>query len=202
MKKTITYIICILFCALFLCAMPVSGEEKLYDNVIRLHVLANSNEDFDQTLKLKVRDKVLLKYGEELSKIGNIEEATKSVEALLDEIRATAEEVIDQEGFSYSVECFFDREYYPERVYENTSFPAGNYLSLRIVIGEGEGKNWWCVLFPPLCLTTAYGDTIGSDDSVPVGLTPEQYKLITKTDDVKYILKFKMLEILESIFEK
>ncbi len=202
MKKTLTYIICILLCALFLCAMPVSGEEKLYDSVIRLHVLANSNEDCDQALKLKIRDEILKKYGEELSKTENIEEASEKVELLLNDIKSTSEQVIKDEGYSYSVQCFFDMEYYPTRVYENASFPAGNYLSLRVVIGAGEGKNWWCVLFPPLCLTTAYGDTVGQDDSVPVGLTPEQYKLITKTDDTKYVLKFKMLEILESIFEK
>ena len=202
MKKTLTYICCILFCALFLCAMPVSGEEKLYDNVIRLHVLANSNEEQDQALKLKIRDEILEKYGEELSATESIEEASERVALLLEDIKSTSEKVIEDEGYSYSVECFFDREYYPERVYEKATFPAGNYLSLRVIIGEGEGKNWWCVLFPPLCLTTAYGDTVGEEDSIPVGLTPEQYKLITKTDDVKYVLKFKMLEILESIFEK
>jgi stage II sporulation protein R len=181
--------------------MPVSGEEKLYDSVIRLHVLANSNEDYDQELKLKVRDAILEKYAEELLATENIKEASERVEFLLEDIEATSERVIEDEGYSYSVKCFFDREYYPERVYEKATFPAGNYLSLRVVIGEGEGKNWWCVLFPPLCLTTAYGDTVGDEDSIPVGLTPEQYKLITKTDDVKYVLKFKMLEILESIFE-
>ena len=101
-----------------------------------------------------------------------------------------------------NVSAYFDREYYPERVYENTRFPSGNYISLRVIIGEGKGQNWWCVLFPPLCLSTSYGDKVEVDDSIPVGLTPEQYRVITKSDDVKYVLKFKMLELLEELFEK
>ena len=202
MKKTVTYVICILLSTLFIAAMPLKDEEKLYDNVIRLHILANSDRAEDQSLKLKVRDEVLLQYSERLGKAENIEEASQEVEALLSEITKTAESVIKKEGYEYTVNAFFDREYYPERVYENTHFPSGNYISLRIIIGEGKGQNWWCVLFPPLCLSTAYGDKVETDDSIPVGLTPEQYRVITKSDDVKYVLKFKMLEILEEIFEK
>ena len=202
MKKTVTYVICILLSTLFIAAMPLKDEEKLYDNVIRLHILANSDSEQDQSLKLKVRDEVLLQYSERLGKAENIEEASQEVEALLSEITKTAESVIKKEEYEYTVNAFFDREYYPERVYENTHFPSGNYISLRIIIGEGKGQNWWCVLFPPLCLSTAYGDKVETDDSIPVGLTPEQYRVITKSDDVKYVLKFKMLEILEEIFER
>ena len=202
MKKTVAYVICVLLSTLFIAAMPLNGEEKLYDNVIRLHILANSDTEQDQSLKIKVRDEILARYSERLMEAENIEQASSEVKALLSEITETAEAVIRGEGYEYTVSACFDREYYPERVYENTHFPSGNYISLRIIIGEGKGQNWWCVLFPPLCLSTAYGDKVETDDSIPVGLTPEQYRLITKSDDVKYVLKFKMLEILEEIFER
>ena len=202
MKKTVTYVICILLSTLFIAAMPQKNEEKLYDNVIRLHILANSDSEDDQSLKLKVRDEILLKYSDDLRQAENIDEATSEVKALLEEITKTAETVIKNEGYEYTVNAYFDREYYPERKYENTCFPSGNYISLRLIIGEGKGQNWWCVLFPPLCLSTAYGDKVEADDSIPVGLTPEQYRIITKNKDVKYVLKFKMLEVLEQIFER
>lgn len=200
MKKIVTYVVCILMSALFIGAMPLSGEEKLYDNVIRLHILANSDSEEDQNLKLKIRDEILLKYGERLKETENIESASKEVELLLNDIKNTAKEIITSEGYDYSVETVFGREYYPKRQYNDIYFPAGNYISLRVVIGEGKGKNWWCVLFPPICLSGAYGDSVEIDDSVPVGLTPEQYKIISNSKDVKYVLKFKMLEILESVF--
>ena len=202
MKKTVTYVICILLSTLFIAAMPQKDEEKLYDNVIRLHILANSDSEEDQSLKLKVRDEILSQYSDALSQAKNIDEATVEVKALLEEITETAKDVIKNEGYEYTVKAYFDREYYPEREYENTCFPSGNYISLRIIIGEGKGQNWWCVLFPPLCLSTAYGDKVETDDSIPVGLTPEQYRIITKSKDVKYVLKFKMLEVLEQIFER
>ncbi len=202
MKKIITYVVCILLSVVFISAMPMSGEEKLYDNVIRLHIVANSDSEEDQNLKLKIRDEILLRYGERLKDTENIENASREVELLLNEIENTAQEIIKEEGYNYLVSTAFGREYYPKRQYEDIYFPAGNYISLRIIVGEGEGKNWWCVLFPPLCLSGAYGDSINLDDSVPVGLTPEQYKIISKSKDVKYILKFKMLEILESAFQR
>ena len=108
-----------------------------------------------------------------------------------------------EEGCNHPIDILLGEEYYPERDYGNFHFPAGNYISLRVVIGKGEGKNWWCVLFPPLCLSTAYGDSVvKTEEAIPVGLSPEQYKIITKSNDVKYVVKFKVLEILEGIFEK
>ena len=203
MKKILICVVCILLSALFIAAMPMEGEEKLYDNVIRLHVLANSDSEEDQALKLKVRDAILKEYSDVLSSAETIDTAKEKVEVLLSNIKDTATKTLAEEGCDYHVEVLLGEEYYPKREYDNFHFPAGNYISLRIVIGEGEGKNWWCVLFPPLCLSTAYGDSVvQNEESIPVGLSPEQYKIITKSDDVKYVVKFKVLEILEGIFEK
>ncbi len=199
MKKLLACIICVLLSTLLISALPVDGEEKLYDNVIRLHIIANSNSVEDQQLKLKIRDEILKCYSERLASVQSIDRAEEEVISLLDEIKETAHKVVEREGYSYSIEVDLGTEYYPTRDYEELHFPAGNYTSLRIIVGDGEGKNWWCVLFPPLCVSTAYGDRIQADDSVPVGLTPEQYRIISKSDDVKYVVKFKVLELLEGI---
>ena len=200
MKKIIACIVCILLSSLMVAAIPTEGEEKLYDNVIRLHIIANSNSEEDQALKIKIRDRILLDYSDQLKSIQSIDAATETVTALLEDINNTVKEVIKSEGYTYDAETVIGTEYYPTRDYGELQFPSGNYTSLRIIVGAGEGKNWWCVLFPPLCVSTAYGDTITADDSVPVGLTPEQYRIITKSDDVKYVVKFKVLEILEDLF--
>ena len=199
MKKLLSCIICILLSTLLISALPVDGEEKLYDNVIRLHIIANSNSDEDQELKLKIRDEILMRYSERLASVQSIERAEEEVLCLLEDIRETARKVCEREGYDYAIEIDLGTEYYPTREYGELHFPAGNYTSLRVIVGEGEGKNWWCVLFPPLCVSTAYGDTIYADDSVPVGLTPEQYRIISKSDDVKYVVKFKVLELLEGL---
>ena len=99
MKKTVVYVICILLSALFIAAMPLNGEEKLYDNVIRLHILANSDSQQDQSLKLKVRDEILCRYSARLSDSENIEQATEKVNTLLSEIEETAADVIKKEGY-------------------------------------------------------------------------------------------------------
>lgn len=199
MKKIFACIICILLSTLLISAIPLDGEEKLYENVIRLHIIANSNSDEDQALKLKIRDKILLEYSKKLANTESVDKATEAVVTLIDEINATAQQVVESEGYNYNVETVLGTEYYPTREYGELHFPSGNYTSLRIIVGDGEGKNWWCVLFPPLCVSTAYGDAITADDSVPVGLTPEQYRIISKSEDTKYVIKFKVLEMLEEL---
>ncbi len=200
MKRTLIYMISLLLCALLIAALPVSGEEKIYQSVVRLHVLANSDSEDDQALKLLVRDEILKEYGPLLAEEGAIEGSIEKIRELLPDIQKSAEEVIKREGYAYTVSCSFGEEEYPERQYGDYSFPAGTYLSLRISIGEGVGKNWWCVLFPPLCLDMAKGEVL-EDDALAVGLTSEEYKLISGSKNGGYILKFKALEVLEGVFK-
>ena len=183
--------------------LPMSGESDLYDKVIRLHVLANSDSDEDQNLKLKVRDEVLFAMGDKLSCEMSREDAESVIAEELDNIKITAEEKIRELGYSYSVNVSLGEEKYPEREYDELTLPAGRYTSLRVEIGKAQGQNWWCVVFPPLCLSAA-----GSKNSAPsneealikVGFTEEQYKIITENDKPKYRLKFKIVEIFESLF--
>ena len=189
------YILC-LFLAVFLVAvLPVAGEEALYDDVLRLHILANSDSEEDQALKLTVRDEILALYGDRLGACNDKAAAEKEVLALQEDIRQTAEATVRAAGYTYPVAVSLSRESYPTRDYEDVSLPAGSYASLRLVIGKGEGQNWWCVLFPPMCV----GSAVSVDDSsIPVGLSPAEYRLISEGGS--YRIKFKILEMVEGWF--
>ncbi len=177
--------------------LPVNGEEKIYDNMIRLHVIANSDSDEDQALKLLVRDAVLDTVSK-LPRATSFSEAETGIRTHGDEILSAAEKVVSENGSDDGVKVYFDTEKYPVRYYEGFSLPAGEYTSLRVVIGEGKGHNWWCVLFPPLC--TACGEEEREDEFIEAGFTSEEYSLIKKDSGTKYKVRFRILEILSDVF--
>ena len=142
---------------LFIGLFPVHGEEEIYDEVVRLHVLAHSDEEEDQALKLVVRDRVLACSADLLEGVEGREAAEKTLRASLETLCYEAQKCIWEEGFDYAVEVVLGKEKYPTREYESFCFPSGEYLSLQVRIGEAKGKNWWCVVFPTLCLP-ATGD--------------------------------------------
>ena len=192
-----------LFLALVLLAgafliLPVHGEAGVYDSVIRLHVLANSDSDEDQALKLTVRDAVLEKTEELLAGVETREEAEEILRKSLSEIEAAAARALTEHGCADGVSVTLAREKYPRRTYEGLAFPAGEYLSLQVKIGNAEGHNWWCVLFPPMCLSAAACDREAV--CLSAGLTEEQYRLITESESGKYKLRFKILEVAEELF--
>ncbi len=181
---------------LFIGLMPVRGEADIYDSVIRLHVLANSDSEEDQALKLQVRDAILSVTAPLLSDCTDRDSAKILLEENRDELQAVAEEVIAQAGRSDPVSIQFGEESYPERTYDSLCFPSGTYLSLRVCIGDAAGKNWWCCLFPPLCLGTSTVPVEKAEESfISVGLSPSQYKIITETDKPVYKVRFKILEL-------
>ena len=174
--------------------LPIHSEAAIYDNVLRLHVLANSDSSEDQALKLEVRDRILEETATLFKDCKSKDEAREAVESNLDKIREIAEQTVREAGYEYGVSVSLGEEEYPTKNYEECCFPAGEYLSLRVMIGEAEGENWWCVLFPPLCL-----DAAGESREVfaEVGLTDEQYSFITETDTAQYKVRFKLLEVIE-----
>ena len=174
--------------------LPIHSEAAIYDNVLRLHVLANSDSSEDQALKLEVRDRILEETATLFKNCKSKDEAREAVESNLDKIREIAEQTVREAGYEYGVSVSLGEEEYPTKNYEECCFPAGEYLSLRVMIGEAEGENWWCVLFPPLCI-----DAAGESREVfaEVGLTDEQYSFITETDNPKYKVRFKLLEVIE-----
>ncbi len=186
---------------LFIGLFPVHGEEEIYDTVVRLHVLANSDTEEDQALKMKVRDAILEVTSPLLSECGSQDEARALLLSHEKELLSAAERVIAAEGYEYPVSITLDLEDYPARDYDSFCFPAGEYLSLRVLIGDAEGKNWWCCLFPPLCLgsATASSDT-AEEEFVAVGLTPSQYKIITESDKPVYKVRFRILEVFQKLW--
>lgn len=201
------YVAIVILCVVLmgLSFLPVHGEEKIYDTVVRLHVLANSDSEEDQALKLRVRDAVLAVTAPLVEGCRTQAEAMEVLEAHLDDLEAAARAVIDAEGRTdaegrpEAVAVMLGEEEYPTRVYESCAFPAGTYVSLRVAIGEAAGQNWWCVLFPPLCLSSATADA--KDEFVQVGLTKDQYGIITETGKTKYKVRFKLLEIVQGWFD-
>ncbi len=172
------------------------------NNLIRFHVIANSDAPMDQALKLKVRDKVI----NEMSKKFNtkdIEEAKEIILDNIDDIEKMASEEIQKNGYSYPVRVALEESKFPTKNYGNIALPAGTYEALRVVIGSGQGKNWWCVLFPPLCFIDVKN---GLTDQQTKGelkqvLTEDEYNMIstaaTANGEVPMKLKFKVVEILE-----
>ena len=194
--KKILVLGCVLILCLAVCnILPIHGEEKIYESVVRLHVLANSDSDDDQALKLKVRDEILAHVSPLVIDCKSREEAIKILQGELEEIKKAAREVVLSEGYDYSVDVTLTLEDYPTRNYEAMSFPSGQYVSLRVLIGEAEGQNWWCVLFPPLCLSSASEKSANEDAFIAVGLNSDQYKIITESDKPVYRARFKILEL-------
>ena len=186
---------------LFIGLFPIHGEAEIYDSVVRLHVLANSDSEEDQALKIEVRDAVLAITAPLLQGCTDREEAVARLEESMSRIQAAAEDVLSKAGKQDAVHLELGLEEYPQKNYQSFCFPAGEYLSLRVCIGEAAGQNWWCCLFPPLCLGSATVSKWEAEDAcISVGLTPTQYKIITETEEPVYKVRFKLLELLQSWF--
>ena len=186
---------------LFIGLFPVHGEEEIYNTAVRLHVLANSDSEEDQARKLRVRDAILELTAPLVADCKTRDEASATLEANAEQIRMRAEEVLRREGCADPVTVLLDYEEYPKRDYDSVCFPAGSYLSLRVCIGAAEGQNWWCCLFPPLCLGSATVSEQDAEDAfISVGFTPSQYKVITQSEKPVYKVRFKILEVIQDWF--
>ena len=190
MKRTFTSMIGLLVAALILAALPTEADAAIYKDTVRLHILAPSDSEEDQALKLALRDALLEKYSIALSRSESSEEAKLEVYRMLPEIEAFTNEALRELGYEGGATVELIDEWYDRREYDGFTLPGGVYTSLKIVIGEGEGKNWWCVMYPPMCLgaSTAKG-----------GYTSEEEALISKSG---YVVKSKLLELVSSISKR
>ena len=178
--------------------VPVSGEDKIYGETLRLHVIANSDSDEDQALKLKVRDAVLceMKRLTQDAECAGFDEALELAEANLAVFEDIARRVTAENGFDCGVKATLEKEVFPTREYEGVRLPAGEYTALRILIGNAEGQNWWCVLYPTLCLDAAEP----KKELAEAGFTQAQIRLLTDSETPRYVLRFRFLEWLGEIF--
>lgn len=176
-----------------------ASQSALAGQVLRLHVVANSDSDHDQSLKLAVRDAVLAEAAPILDGLRDPRAAEAALAPHLDTLAQTGRQVLAQAGCGDSVTVSIENTWFPTRNYDSFSLPAGNYRALRVVIGEGAGQNWWCVVFPPLCLASVTEEVV--DAAAEAGLSEEQISLITGQDG-EYVLKFKLIEWWEELVQK
>lgn len=196
-RKTGILFFAVLAAALLTTAATMQWEQQsLADKLIRLHVIANSDSEEDQARKLQVRDAVL-----ELTQlqVNGRDEAEVTLVRLLPDIQKVAEECLRAQGCDDTVLVTLGLESYPTRLYENFALPAGKYRSLRIVIGEGKGENWWCVVFPSICFRATMGDL--EEAAQAAGFTDGEIRLITEKPK-GYTLKFKSWELLLKLKQK
>ncbi len=190
----------LLVTALVLSFLPVHGEEIVYENVIRFHVLAESDSPEDQALKLKVRDAILEVVSPMLSDCTDFGDACALLERESECIKAAAEETIKSNGYDYTASAELVTEEYPTRIYDGITLPSGVYTSMKITIGEGDGKNWWCVLFPSVCNSFSVVPARDTGETyIAAGFTPEQYRMIQKESAPVYKVRFKVLELLSDL---
>lgn len=172
----------------------LNGQQSaLADKVIRLHVIANSDSAADQALKLQVRDRILAEAGDLFAQGLSREEAEAAIVARLPDLAAAGAEVVGEEGYSYAVTASLEQEiWFPTKTYTDFALPAGDYTALRVVIGDGGGQNWWCVVFPPLCLGSVT-ETV-AETAAAGGFDEEEISLITGENE-GYVVKFKAMEL-------
>ncbi len=202
--KKIFYIISLIFLLFSFVLISLTSyantiSEDLSNNFFRLHILANSDSDEDQNLKLKIRDNII-EYMNTLSYSGlTKEEAINLTNSNLENFKKIAETIILDEGYNYPVSLEIGNFYFPTKEYGNISLPAGYYDALKIEIGEAKGKNWWCSLFPPLCFVDISAGVIDeeSEEFLKENLSDDEFAIITDTsENVKF--KFKIIELINN----
>lgn len=237
-RKQLRILFFILICILLYSAWTIVSSQRQLSNedFIRFHVIANSDSEEDQQLKLKVRDEVLAKINNELvretmsqelaefqtcgtvltSRDGeetgetrvtlDLEQSRKYIQDNLTEIEAAAKRIVRENGYDYPVNAEFGVKWIPQKTYGNVTFPSGNYEALNITIGEGKGQNWWCVLFPPLCLIGAEPseEEEAAEEAQEIYkeiLLDEKYEPLTagNKEPTTLKLKFKTLELIDEL---
>lgn len=174
----------------------------LSGNLIRLHVVANSDSPEDQELKCAVRDEILAYVQNEVKNSKSIEQTKSVICEKMPEITNIARETVLANGYDYEVETALGMYPFPTRAYGDIILPAGNYQALKVIIGDGSGSNWWCVLFPPLCFVDVTHGTVPDmiKEDLQKVLTDEEYSIVTSTDserDIPVRIKFKIVELFQ-----
>lgn len=189
----------VLFLSLMLCSVcdGFIAAASVREESLRLHVLAASDSEEDQSVKLLVRDALLQSTEEIFEDSINADAAAEKVLENKLYLESIANTVLEENGFSYKATVSIEDEYFETRQYDNVKLPAGRYKACKVVLGEGEGKNWWCIMFPPLCLPAV---TEKTDESVYAVYGENGGNLVTEKSGYK--IKFRIVEIVEEIIEK
>jgi len=193
--------------------MRVLNYDEVKDSLIRFHVIANSDSDEDQQLKLKVKNKVIDYLYPYLNSSQSLDESRKIIKDKMEDVKVLAEEVIKDNNYDYDVKVELSRENFPDKSYGNITLPQGNYEAFRIIIGSGQGRNWWCVMFPPLCFVDESKAQVEYDKTEnKIKSNGKSFELEGKDDSDESVedkptdksnikIKFKIAEIFKDIFK-
>lgn len=193
--------------------MRVLNYDEVKDSLIRFHVIANSDNDDDQQLKLKVKNRVIDYLYPYLNSSQSLDESRKIIKDKMEDVKTLAQEVIKDNNYDYGVKVELSRENFPDKSYGNITLPQGNYEAFRIIIGSGQGRNWWCVMFPPLCFVDESKAQVEYDETEnKIKSNGKSFGLESKDDSTENVedkqadgnnikIKFKIVEIFRDIFK-
>lgn len=193
MKTVITSFFCVAIALFLLFALPSHGEEQVYDGVLRLHILAASDSTEDQNAKVAVRDALLSFTQDEMLCFSSREEAEKWVQENKEALRQEAERALAAQGCEYSVKVAVEKKHFDTRAYDGFTLPAGEYSALTVTLGEGKGQNFFCMLYPSLCVKPALGEMTDAETAKENGAL-----LFTHSG---YALQFRSLEWLATVIK-
>lgn len=189
-----------LFLSLFVCIISCMSFENncedIRQNILRLHIIASSDSEEDQTLKLQVRDALLQQGKEIFTQNDSLATAESKIRENLDLLTQTAQNTVYSLGYTYPVKVEIKESYFPTREYENATLPAGYYNALKVIIGEGSGQNWWCVMFPPMCLPAA------SDSEAQLSDVLNEKEFDIVTNESRYEVRFWIVEKYQELMSK
>jgi stage II sporulation protein R len=193
--------------------MRVLNYDEFKDSLIRFHVIANSDNDDDQQLKLKVKNRVIDYLYPYLNSSQSLDESRKIIKDKMEDVKTLAQQVIKDNNYDYDVKVELSRENFPDKSYGNITLPQGNYEAFRIIIGSGQGRNWWCVMFPPLCFVDESKAQVEYDKTEnKIKSNGKSFELESKDDSTENVgdkqadgnnikIKFKIVEIFRDIFK-
>lgn len=191
MKLFMKILVCVFAISVLFSMLPFQSTcSQLEKDVLRLHILANSDTDFDQSIKLKVRDKLLEKVSYLYDNAKTKEDAKRITNENLAYIEQTANEELKRNNIPYKAKAEVKNIYFNTRYYDNFTMPAGYYDALQITLGKGQGHNWWCVMYPSLCVGTA------TDGKMKEDLSKNEYNVVTAKD---FTFRFKVVEYYEKL---
>lgn len=174
--------------------------DEVKDSIIRFHVIANSDSEEDQNLKLKVKNKVIEYLYDKLNKSQSLEESRQIINDNMEQVKEIASEIIKNSQYNYNVDVELGRENFPDKAYGNIILPQGNYEAFRVIIGDGQGKNWWCVMFPPLCFVDESKAQVKYEETEEMLKKQIENQQISE-EDTNIEIKFKAIEVIKDLFK-
>lgn len=201
LKKLSCPILALIFGCLFVYGYSVHAD--LSDELLRLHIIANSDSEYDQELKIKVRNEIINMSQNDFAGVTDKKECRKTILASKEKIKDAADKILAENGADYTARVSFEKLYIPRKTYDGIILPEGSYDGVVIRLGNAEGKNWWCVVYPPLCFTESVCGELSDEakEYLKSTLSEESYSLIT-CEGMNIEYKFKIVEILQQLNQK